>query len=174
MPTKSKNSIGGSKMPIGKMVISKWYILPIKPMATPRPRAGRFGTHNDPAYTRYKKNLITLIKWAKVSKGAYSSLNAKFYFKFPKNTAKYKLVEGFPKTTKPDIDNLVKGLQDAVEQSGIITNDSRIHKLNIEKLYTIGNERIEFSLGTEHDPQEEWIKNLMVQWWLPSYRIHKT
>lgn len=51
--------------------------------------------------------------------------------------------------TKPDADNLIKGVKDSLE--GILwVNDSRITELNVKKLYDLtgGSPRIELTLET--------------------------
>jgi Holliday junction resolvase RusA-like endonuclease len=43
---------------------------------------------------------------------------------------------GAPKTTKPDVDNVVKTINDVLENVGVIANDSRICDLRVIKAYS--------------------------------------
>lgn len=43
---------------------------------------------------------------------------------------------GEPKTTKPDMDNVVKTINDVLENVGVIANDSRICDLRVIKAYS--------------------------------------
>lgn len=43
---------------------------------------------------------------------------------------------GEPKTTKPDVDNVVKTINDVLENVGVIANDSRICDLRVIKAYS--------------------------------------
>lgn len=48
---------------------------------------------------------------------------------------KGKKKNGYPKTTKPDSDNVFKSVGDAMEKSGFFVNDSRICDTRIVKIY---------------------------------------
>jgi Holliday junction resolvase RusA-like endonuclease len=47
-----------------------------------------------------------------------------------------KHMAGAPKMTKPDVDNVVKTLNDVLEHVGIIANDSRVCDLRVIKAYS--------------------------------------
>lgn len=123
------------------------YILNIIPKPTPRPRFGKYSVYNKPEYTKYKNDLIFLIKNLNIKKGDYDYLHARFYFTYPKNTSKKKRINNFPLRTKCDCDNLAKGLMDALEYSGVINNDRQFSSVFFEKKYTTKeNSYIEFDL----------------------------
>lgn len=58
-------------------------------------------------------------------------LIAKFLYPTTKSKS-----NGQPKTTKPDCDNLIKSLQDAIQDVGILSNDSQVTSLIVEKFYS--------------------------------------
>lgn len=82
-------------------------IIPIAPVATPRPRVTKFGTYYSPKYKKYKRELSILL--AEVQPG--NTVLIEFYFSRPK-----RLKQGFrkPHDVKPDIDNLIKGVMDCL------------------------------------------------------------
>jgi len=118
------------------------YYLEIEPQPTPRPSVNTYtGVAYYPgSYNAYKKALYYLLKNAMkitcMEKSNYSEVGAEFYFTYPKSTAKKNLIDNAPHTKKPDIDNLLKGLMDAMEDAGIFTNDSRAHSIIARKMYT--------------------------------------
>ena len=122
------------------------YTLQISPKPTPRPRLGRFGTYNVPEYTKYKEDLVWLIKAAKIPVSDYGKISVTFYMPYPKSTAKKALIEGMPHRVKPDADNYFKACADALEQAGIIKNDSQLYSCSITKKYTIEQPKIEIEL----------------------------
>ena len=58
-------------------------------------------------------------------------LIAKFLYPTTKNTS-----HGQPKTTKPDCDNLIKTLQDALQECGFFNNDCQVASLIVEKFHS--------------------------------------
>ncbi len=114
----------------------KSYRIDITPRPSPRPRLGKHGTYNEPWYTKYLKDVRLLLRLKKIPKDEYSELRAYFYLPYPKSTAKKNLINGAPHCKKPDADNILKGFCDALEKEGIIENDSRLYKKDIEKRYT--------------------------------------
>lgn len=107
---------------------SSTYILPISPMPTPRPR-GRIlqpkdkkkspfvHMYNPPNYTKYKEQVAVLINKIGLQKGDWNTINAVFYIPVPKSfSGKMKLrMHGTLHEKKPDWDNFIKGLMDAVQ-----------------------------------------------------------
>ena len=123
------------------------YNIPITPMPTPRPRLGRGGAYNPKSYSDYKKSLILYIKSLNIDKGDYDYIHARFYIPFPKNTPEKRKIEDLPLKTNFDCDNVIKGLCDALEQSGVIENDRCLWSMFIEKFRTCNESgRIEFDL----------------------------
>ena len=102
-----------------------------------RPRLGRFGnTHNPPKYTKHKKELAWLLKALQVPPNEYEYVCIRFYFPYPSSTPKKKRIDLQPMRGKYDIDNLVKSFLDALQDSGVITNDSCVCGIYAEKIYT--------------------------------------
>lgn len=56
-----------------------------------------------------------------------------FLFPHPANTAKRDRRKSFVKTTRPDLDNMAKGLIDCIAEAGVIQDDSLIWRLNLVK-----------------------------------------
>ena len=112
-------------------------IIPIAPVATPRPRVSKFGTYYPPKYKKYKRELSILL--ANVEPG--NVIEIKFFFKRPK-----RLKVGFrcPHDVKPDIDNLIKGVLDCLP-----FDDKAIFSVNAEKYYCTSGEDPHIELSIE-------------------------
>ena len=119
-------------------------ILKIIPQATPRPRVGKHGAYYPEKYRDYKRALGLIIK--SVCKTHYKGaikIEVGFYMPIPKSLSKKKQEElaGEWHTKKPDTDNLIKGVKDALE--GIaFNNDSQVCHETSYKMYS-KNPRIE-------------------------------
>jgi len=109
--------------------------IPITPMAAPRPRVTRNGTYNDPKYTNYKKAIaLYCMKHFGVSDKPIA-MYVDFMFEQPKSWSKKKKEETLWHTSKPDIDNLQKGIKDAL--SGIAyVDDSQVSYVIAKKQYS--------------------------------------
>lgn len=88
------------------------YIIPIDPVACQRARVNtRTNRLYTPQKTRdFKEAIQFYIRQEKELIDEPVVLTAKFYFKRPKR----RIIHGNIKTTKPDLDNLIKGVQDAL------------------------------------------------------------
>lgn len=124
------------------------YTLPIDPYPTSRPRLGKNGnTYNTSKYTKYKSNLIILMKSLHIPKNDYSYVRIHFYFPYPKATAQKDRIQNAPMRYKYDVDNLIKAIFDALQQSGIVEDDRIISGVYAEKLFTTNEQGyIEFEL----------------------------
>jgi hypothetical protein len=123
------------------------YTLQIDPYPTSRPRLGKHGAYNTSKYTKYKNDLIILMKSLHIPKGDYSYVGLHFYFPYPSSTAKKERVDNAPMRYKYDIDNLIKAIFDALQQSGIVEDDRIISGVYAEKLFTTNEQGyIEFEL----------------------------
>jgi Holliday junction resolvase RusA-like endonuclease len=124
------------------------YTLPIDPYPTSRPRLGKNrNTYNTSKYTKYKNNLIILLKSLHIPQQDYSYVRINFYFPYPKSTPQKDRVDGAPMRYKYDVDNLIKGLFDALQQSGVVQDDRIISGVYAEKLFTTNEQGcIEFEL----------------------------
>lgn len=107
----------------------------------------RVNTYTCKAYTPTDtKDYENLIKqYFKIKYPRYETLEGRIfvkisaYFKIPKNTSKKnteKMLEGdFSPTKKPDIDNIVKIVLDALNKMAF-KDDNQITKLEVEKFYS--------------------------------------
>jgi len=113
--------------------MAKVYIK-IKPKAAPRPRVTRNGTYNPKAYTDYKR-LIALVSRTKFEKSDSALfMHVDFYFKIPKSWSKAKKADIPYHTSKPDVDNLIKSIKDAL--NGIAyKDDSQVVQVFARKQY---------------------------------------
>lgn len=123
------------------------YCINITPQPALRPRLSKYGTYNPPKYKKYKNDLIFLLKQMKIPKGEYYRIDAIFYFPYPKSVSQKKRINNYRHQKKPDLSNIFKSFEDAIEQAGIINNDSQICVGVMEKKYTTSKiGRIEFLL----------------------------
>lgn len=129
----------------------------IEPQPTPRPKVKRAGGVYYPSnYLAYKQSLINLLleeHGKDVLFGASSptpvyAAELTFFFSYPKSTPKKRQVDLFPCMNKGDLDNLAKGVLDAMEQASLIKNDREIVHLDIAKYWTTGRSRIAYYLDT--------------------------
>ena len=118
----------------------------IYPVPASRPRVTRKGTYTAPKYSTYKTDLTWFLKRKRIPASDYSSISIVFGMPYSKSTQKKQLIEGKQHRIKPDIDNLMKGFMDALEQAGIIKNDSQICNVIMKKVYTTQRGYIEFDL----------------------------
>ena len=123
------------------------YTLSIEPYPTSRPRLGKHGAYNTSKYTKYKNDLIFLIKALAIPKGDYSYVRVNFYFPYPSSEAKKNRIDNAPMRYKYEVDNLIKGLFDALQQAEVVEDDRIIAGVYAEKLFTTNQQgRIEFEL----------------------------
>lgn len=131
----------------------------LNPKPTPRPRASarmmggkaRVMVYNPSEYTEYKKQIAMALRVLKVPKGEYSRIYISVHMPYPKSVKDTKKetrrVDGAPHLKKPDWDNYVKGIQDAMGDAGIIKDDGGLSDGMVKKRYTIEeNGFIQFSL----------------------------
>lgn len=109
--------------------------VPIEPMGAPRPRVTRYGTYNDPKYTKYKQ-IISLISrpQCKVSEKPIS-MQIEFFFTIPKSWTKKKKESALWHTSKPDSDNLIKGVKDALNGIAYL-DDAQVCSISATKKYS--------------------------------------
>lgn len=130
-------------------------ILYIEPQPTPRPKVKRAGGVYYPSnYLEYKKSLIALlleqhgkdVLFSNAPAAPIYSVELTFFFSYPKSTPKKRLLDLSPCMNKGDLDNLAKGVLDAMEQASMIKNDREIVHLDIAKYWTTGRSRIAYYL----------------------------
>jgi Holliday junction resolvase RusA-like endonuclease len=113
------------------------YRLDIEGYPCQRPRLGRYGnTHNTAKYSNYKRNLAFLIKSLNIPPNDYEYVAIKFCFSYPASTPQKKRIDLEPMRKKYDIDNLIKTFFDALQDSGVISDDRCICGVYAEKIYT--------------------------------------
>ena len=124
---------------------------PISPVPKGRPRFARKGkfvqTYTPKETLEYESSVRS---WMRKKYGMFTlpmdgNIKARYEFVMPrpKSCAKKTLVN-----TKPDVDNLVKSFQDALDfkdkshgkQLGVLANDSRVTSISATKRYAIGDE----------------------------------
>ena len=76
--------------------------------------------------------------------GTPITVEATFYYAYPKGTAKYRLVDDIPMPTGADLDNRWKAVGDALTQAGWWADDRAITTLVLRKRRTTGTPRMEF------------------------------
>lgn len=108
------------------------FTLPLEPVPCPRPRIalrGRFPCAYYPAvYTKWKKEAVEFLANSMPALGPFSGplqLRAVFHVERPRTS---KLDH-----PKPDIDNYLKSLMDAITEAGWWNDDSQIREVHAEK-----------------------------------------
>lgn len=135
------------------------YTIEISPQPAPRPRAGKKQSFNPANYTAYKEELKRKLSLLDIPKEDYRGITATFYISYDIMTEDSKRLSTFHIKT-PDWDNLSKPLLDAMQQAGIIKNDSRIAFATISKVMTPKlRGSIEFTLHSEEEAKS--ILNLL-------------
>jgi len=108
-------------------------LIQIKPMPAPRPRVTRRGTYNPERYTNYKKAIAMQCRGMTKHEGAVV-MRVAFQFKYPKSWSKKKKEAAGYHTSKPDTDNLIKGVKDAL--NGIAYHDdAQVSQIEAVKYY---------------------------------------
>ena len=111
------------------------FSVPIRPKPTPRPRAKKGqGAYYPKAYQSYKDELEWLVKqaWVKAGKPETTKPYSLFVAIYPGE-----FVVTLSNSThsrhgvRGDIDNIQKGLIDAMQAVGMIDNDRNVHEVTI-------------------------------------------
>lgn len=117
------------------------------PMSCPRPRATKHGRiYMPPEYQLHKKSICMEMRRAKILQQwncddeTPLKLEIHFFFKRPK-VKKGKGEQPEPKTTKPDVDNLVKTIMDSLQDAEIIKDDKTIVEIHAKKWHARKNEQ---------------------------------
>jgi Holliday junction resolvase RusA-like endonuclease len=113
-----------------------------EPVAKGRPRYTKSGHCYTPAKTaKWEANVACLARRAKGSQFFDGPVNMRlsFIFGMPKNWPKGKreLWEGLPCTKKPDLDNVVKLVLDALNNAGVWADDSYVTDLSTRKVWGV-------------------------------------
>lgn len=93
----------------------------------------RRGTFNPPRYSDYKKGLVSALLMVS------GSFNPAGRFRL--------VVDAYRSTRRVvDVDNLAKSVMDALQEAGLVDNDSQIEDLRVRKHLDRENPRVIFSL----------------------------
>ncbi len=95
----------------------------LPPVAMGRPRRGRHGMYTPPKSRVYLKSLVALLDGKPIATTEPVLLQCVFIHHRPKRLGKGPQV---PKTTKPDLDNLIKMLLDGIVSANLIPDDNLI------------------------------------------------
>lgn len=83
------------------------------------------------------------------------TVSVQFLFPHPSNVAKRDRGKAFVKTTRPDLDNMAKGLIDCLSEAGIIQDDSLIWRLELAK-YSVPSDKCGVRITiTDRIPSQE-------------------
>jgi Holliday junction resolvase RusA-like endonuclease len=143
---------GGQKMQFA-------FTFPGEPVPFQRPRFNGKFVFNDKRYSNYKSNFSAAIKHyfendIKPSPKTGTKERALFL-----NQNRYRLkVKAYRSANRGDIDNFIKTVQDALQDSGLIADDAQIDKVVGTKFIDKINPRIEFIL--EQTQSQEQFKFL--------------
>ena len=128
-------------------------IVELCPVPCPRPRVTKSGIVYYPKrYTDYKKVLSALLQqqWGLREEADFYYLSLEFYFSYPKSHPKKTRQEAAPMRKRCDLDNLAKGMMDAMQDVGIIRDDRQISALDLSKHWTTGVSRIHYYLEADN------------------------
>lgn len=103
-------------------------------MGAPRPRVTRNGTYNVAKYTNYKKAIALIAKRHFTVTDKPVVMYVDFLFLQPKSWSKKKKSETLWHTSKPDIDNIQKGVKDALNGIAYV-DDSQVAYVIAKKQY---------------------------------------
>ena len=120
-----------------------------EPVPAQRTRTAKGGHRYTPKkYKAYKSDLINHIenKYSHLKKLVPSKENKKERTKYFKENRFYISLAVYRSKSYGDADNFLKAVQDALEQSGVIGNDSQIDDGDFRKRVDKNNPRIEFKL----------------------------
>lgn len=112
-------------------------------------KTGRIFTRRDAleAYQHFESYISSAVRRSVVDHlSPPYTVRISYYYKSPQNVKKIMddLHCGvFPKTTKPDVDNLGKTILDILTKTGLIDDDSKVYLYEAQKFYTADdNERV--------------------------------
>lgn len=113
-----------------------------------RPRLGKYGNvHNPPQYEAHKAAVAQEIKKLSIPNANYEYLKIHFFFAYPKSEPQKNRLDLAPMNRRYDVDNLIKSFMDALQLSGVISNDVCICGVYAEKIFSVEkNGWIEFEL----------------------------
>lgn len=106
----------------------------IEPVACPRPKVTRYATFYPKRYTQWRERMLIKLSPLPMIEEELLEIDLKFIMKRPKSKHRRKdLDQRYPHTKKPDIDNLIKGVFDALQKASVIREDSLIWRVSAQK-----------------------------------------
>ena len=114
------------------------FIIPLVPVPCPRPRVTRGGvTYYPKRYRDYKRDCTLCIKnnIPSLVISEVKLLECLFVLPRPKYMSRGYSPNLIPHTKRPDLDNLLKTLNDCLEGAGILSNDCIISDIIASKRY---------------------------------------
>lgn len=122
---------------------------PGNPVPFSRPRFNGKQSFNDPKYAQYKRSLSAFIN-REYGYFAWDIPKAgdKKRSKYLAANRYHLTVRAFRDENRGDVDNFLKTVQDALQDAGVIADDSQIDSIKAEKFIDKENPRIEFELET--------------------------
>lgn len=147
-PKHSSIGIGGgnpSGLRANRINIS--FVYPGAPVPAMRPRHSQKGTYNPKQYTNYKKALAQAIrqKFGDLAQQVPPA-GSKERSRYLKERRFRLIVEVHRTARRGDADNFLKTVQDAIQQAGIIGDDSQLDEVYCRKYIDKQNPRIGFAL----------------------------
>jgi|TARA_R110002012_G_scaffold57024_5_gene146723 Holliday junction resolvase RusA-like endonuclease len=122
------------------------FTLDAEGMPTPRPRFNGKIAYMPKRYKDYQHKLVNLIKEKNLKKCDFCKIHITFHVMYPKSTPKYKKIDGLPLRLKFDVDNLAKGVMDALEKAELVEDDRQFYQLKVDKYRTTGTSKIQVKL----------------------------
>ena len=126
--------------------------LKMKPIPKARPRLGKYGTYTPKTTVDYEKAVQLAYQKQFKNEKPFDNpvqMEVTFYFQVPKSyTKKHRLEfarENKPHTKRPDLDNLVKAVTDALNGLAY-KDDSQIYSMVIQKWETLEESNIEIKI----------------------------
>lgn len=115
--------------------------IPVEPTACPRPRVSKFGTYYPKTYTEYQKKASSWLH-NNISDDVFDATEAplEITYTFVHSRPKYMSTKKYSAdrllhTKRPDVDNLIKSVNDTLQSTGIIKDDSQIYSCTGIKYY---------------------------------------
>lgn len=131
-------------------------ILTITPRSALRARKGANSVYTPEEYRKYKKALVKQLLQLEIEQKDYAGIYVVFYIPISKSNKK-KYIPGQMHRIKPDSDNLLKAVKDALQDAKIVHNDSQI-AVDYPQKYWCGTQYgyIYLKLYTESEWQNEF------------------
>lgn len=124
--------------------------IPFEPVACSRPRVTRYGTYYSAPYKTFKKAVTDYLKknyLAGMFKDSLLTIEYLFIMPRPKSLYRKKDCDGrIHHSKKPDLDNLIKSINDVLQLSNIIEDDSKIYQVSACKQIAAKDEKAHIKL----------------------------